>query len=213
MTLSATLLSTGPELDLSGPDSRLANESTRMKQIAVNDPAPERCNSSMQLTRAADYAVRVMVHLATLLPEKRVFLPGLAEATAAPESFLSKVMQSLARAGLISSKRGKQGGFAILPRGREATMREVIEAIDGPICLNVCLNGGKDCERKSWCPAHPVWARAQRAMIEVLMSVTVAAMARSAAVQDRVPGVPSAPPKQFMNQALLGAEESGDNPA
>ncbi len=131
----------------------------------------------MQLTRAADYAVRVMVHLATLPPEKRTFLPDLAMATAAPESFLSKVMQALARAELVTSRRGKAGGFAILPRGREATMREVIEAVDGPICLNVCLNGGKDCERKSWCPAHPVWARAQRAMIDVLMSVTVSAMA------------------------------------
>lgn len=131
----------------------------------------------MQLTRAADYAVRVMVHLANLPPAQRAFLPDLAEATAAPESFLSKVLQALARAGLISSRRGKAGGFSILPRGREATMREVIEAIDGPISLNVCLNGGKDCERKSWCPAHPVWARAQRAMIDVLMSVTVSSMA------------------------------------
>jgi Rrf2 family protein len=131
----------------------------------------------MQLTRAADYAVRVMVHLATLPPEKRIFLPDLAMATATPESFLSKVMQALARGGLITSRRGKAGGFTILQRGRDATMREVIEAIDGPICLNVCLNGGKDCERKSWCPAHPVWARAQRAMIDVLMSVTVSAMA------------------------------------
>jgi Rrf2 family protein len=148
-----------------------------MNVIAQNSPGLNRCNSSMQLTRAADYAVRVMVHLATLPPEKRVFLPGLALATAAPESFLSKVMQALARAGLISSKRGKLGGFAILPRGREATMREVIEAMDGPICLNVCLNGNKDCERKSWCPAHPVWARAQRSMIDVLMSVTVSGMA------------------------------------
>ncbi len=137
----------------------------------------------MQLTRAADYAVRVMVHLATQPEEIRVFLPDLAEATAAPESFLSKVLQALARAHLISSRRGKQGGFAILPRGREATMREVIESIDGPICLNVCLNGGKECERKSWCPAHPVWARAQRAMIDVLMSVTVSALA-SRAVND-----------------------------
>ncbi len=148
-----------------------------MKQNPVNDTATERCNSSMQLTRAADYAVRVMVHLATLPSEKRAFLPALAVVTATPESFLSKVMQALARAGLISSRRGKAGGFSILPRGREATMREVIEAIDGPIRLNVCLNGGIDCERKSWCPAHPVWARAQRAMIDVLMSVTVQAMA------------------------------------
>jgi Rrf2 family iron-sulfur cluster assembly transcriptional regulator len=148
-----------------------------MDPIPQNEPAVEKCNSSMQLTRAADYAVRVMIHLATLPPENRTFLPDLARATAAPESFLSKVMQALGRKELISSRRGKRGGFAILPHGREATMREVIEAIDGPICLNACLNGGKDCERKSWCPAHPVWARAQRAMVDVLMSVTVSAMA------------------------------------
>jgi DNA-binding IscR family transcriptional regulator len=70
-------------------------------------------------------------------------------------------------------------------------MREVIEAIDGPICLNVCLNGGKDCERKSWCPAHPVWARAQRAMVEVLMSVTVSAMAAKTSITDPSNGVSS----------------------
>ena len=158
-----------------------------MNSKPENDPAARKCNSSMQLTRAADYAVRVMVHLATLPPEKRAFLPDLAKATSAPESFLSKVMQTLSHAGLISSRRGKLGGFAILPHGRQATMREVIEAIDGPICLNVCLNGGKECERKSWCPAHPVWARAQRAMIDVLMSVTVSAMASRTSPQGSVP--------------------------
>lgn len=136
-----------------------------------------KCSSSMQLTRAADYAVRVMVHLATLPEDTRTLLQDLSSATGTPESFLSKVLQALARAQLISSRRGKTGGFAILARGREATMREVIEAIDGPVCLNVCLSGGKDCERKSWCPAHPVWVSAQRALLDVLMSSTVAAMA------------------------------------
>lgn len=140
-------------------------------------PSPEKCNSSMQLTRAADYAVRVMVYLATLPENQRALLPEVARATEAPESFLSKVLQSLAHAGLIISRRGKAGGFAILARGRSASMRDVIEAVDGPICLNVCLNGGKDCDRRLWCPAHPVWARAQRAMLDVLMSATVSAMA------------------------------------
>ena len=51
-----------------------------MKQIDLNEPVTERCNSSMQLTRAADYAVRVMVHLATLPEKKRAFLPDLAQA-------------------------------------------------------------------------------------------------------------------------------------
>ncbi len=131
----------------------------------------------MQLTRAADYAVRVMVYLATLPEDHRALLPDLAIATDAPDSFLSKVLQALAHAGLISSRRGKLGGFTILPRGRQANMRDVIEAIDGPICLNVCLNGSKDCDRKPTCPAHPVWSRAQRAMLDILMSVTVSSLA------------------------------------
>src|SRR5579884_2681737 len=125
-------------------------------------------NSSMQLTRAADYAVRVLVALVRKPCDERVSLPALARETEAPESFLSKVLQSLARAGLIESHRGHAGGFAASPAGRSSSMRQVIEAIDGPIALNVCVNGELGCERSSYCPAHPVWARAQRAMLREL---------------------------------------------
>ncbi len=137
----------------------------------------------MQLTRAADYGMRVMIHLATLPPEVRAFLPALAAATDAPESFLSKVLQALSRAKLIESHRGKAGGFVILPRGRGASMYDVIAAIDGPICLNMCLVAGRSCDRKASCPAHPVWARAQRAMLEVLSAESVEEMAASAAAE------------------------------
>ena len=143
----------------------------------------EKCNSSMQLTRAADYGVRVMVHLASRDENGRSLLSDLAEATDTPESFLSKVLQALTRAHLISSQRGKSGGFAILPRGRAASMLQVIEAIDGPICLNVCLVSGMQCERSLWCPAHPVWARAQQAMLRVLADASIAELASRAASQ------------------------------
>jgi len=137
----------------------------------------KRPNSSMQLTRAADYAVRVMIYLAGPATEGRVSLPALAEATEAPESFLSKVLQTLSHAGLISSRRGQSGGFQISERGCKATMLEVIEAVDGPICLNVCLVSGRSCDRKGQCPAHPVWARAQMAMLDVLADAKVADLA------------------------------------
>jgi Rrf2 family protein len=140
----------------------------------------EKFNSSMQLTRAADYGVRVMVHLASIAHNERSLLPALADATDAPESFLSKVLQALARAELISSRRGKLGGFAILPLGRAASMYQVIEAVDGPVCLNLCLSAGRGCERSSWCPAHPVWARAQQAMVSVLRQVSIAELAAQA---------------------------------
>jgi Rrf2 family protein len=135
----------------------------------------------MQLTRAADYAVRVMVHLATLAPRERALLPALARATDTPESFLSKVLQALAHAKLIASHRGQSGGFEILPRGRQASMRDVIEAIDGPIRLNVCLFSPHSCGRSTWCPAHPVWERAQEAMLAVLSEATVAGLAAQVA--------------------------------
>lgn len=136
-----------------------------------------RPNSSMQLTRAADYAVRVMIQLAASPTDQRALLPDLAAATDAPESFLSKVLQALSRAGLIDSKRGHAGGFQISNYGRKASMLDVIEAIDGPIHLNVCLISGKSCNRKATCPAHPVWAQAQAAMLDVLRQAMVADMA------------------------------------
>ena len=136
-----------------------------------------RSSSTMQLTRAADYGIRVMIHMATLPAQERALLPALAHATSAPESFLSKVLQTLCRAGFIASRRGQAGGFELLPTGRSATICAVIEAVEGPICLNLCLSAGASCKRKSFCPAHPIWASAQQAMLEVLDTATVTDLA------------------------------------
>jgi Rrf2 family protein len=141
----------------------------------------------MQLTRAADYGVRVMIHLAGPAAEGRVSLPELAAAADAPESFLSKVLQALSHAGLISSRRGQAGGFQISERGRAASMLEVIEAIDGAICLNVCLVSGRSCHRKAQCPAHPVWAQAQMAMLDVLSRARIADLASGSPEPSSVP--------------------------
>ena len=141
----------------------------------------ERSSSTMQVTRAADYGIRVMIHMATLPDHERALLPKLARATGAPQSFLSKVLQALCRAGLIISRRGQTGGFEMLPAGRKATLRTVIEAVEGPISLNLCLVSGATCKRKSFCPAHPVWANAQEAMLGVLSSAIVADLAHHAA--------------------------------
>ena len=135
----------------------------------------------MQLTRAADYGVRVMMALAGAAEGERVALPELTKMTGAPESFLSKVLQLLAKAALIDSRRGQGGGFEISPLGRDASIRAVVEAIDGPIRLNVCLCEGKVCLRKVWCPAHPVWAQAQIAMLDVLAATRIQDLAEQGA--------------------------------
>lgn len=139
-----------------------------------------RSSSTMQLTRAADYGVRVMIHMATLHANERTLLPTLARATGAPQSFLSKVLQALCRAGFIVSRRGQAGGFEMLSPGRKASVQEVIEAIEGPISLNLCLVSGASCKRKASCPAHPIWESAQGAMLGVLGAVTVTDLANQA---------------------------------
>jgi Rrf2 family protein len=136
----------------------------------------------MQLTRAADYAVRVMIHLASQPEATFVSKALLAEAADAPESFLAKILQSLARAGLVQVRRGVVGGFSLQPRGSQASLLDVVEAIDGPIALNICLTSGIACQREVTCPAHQVWLRAQSAMLLVLQEAKIAEM-----IQEREP--------------------------
>ncbi len=130
----------------------------------------------MQLTRAADYGVRVLIQLADPDSKPRSSLTGLAEAVEVSPAFLSKVLQRLVRAGFVSSRRGKRGGFELLPRARTATMLEILLALDGVPELNICLVPG-GCHRSSWCAAHPVWQEAQERMREVLSTITLEQLA------------------------------------
>jgi len=131
----------------------------------------------MQITRATDYAVRAMVQLAGLPPGDKMQLNELIEATGVRGSFLSKVVQRLVHAGMVTSHRGTRGGFSLRVPSEEVTLLDVIEAIEGPTQLNLCLGSGQTCERKSWCGVHPVWQQAQSALCQVLSGVSVAQLA------------------------------------
>jgi len=137
----------------------------------------------MQITRATDYAVRVMVQLASLPEGQKVQLNTLAEATAVRQTFLSKILQRLVHQGLVTSHRGTGGGFCLKVLPAEVTLLQVIEAMEGPTQLNVCLgNGnGSSCERRSWCGVHPVWRNAQSSLTQVLGSVSIAQLAEETA--------------------------------
>lgn len=132
----------------------------------------------MQLTRAADYAVRVMIHMAGLPPGTRTSRTELATAAGCPDQFLSKVLQDLTRAGLVVSHRGNTGGFELPTMQQGATVLDVVEAVEGPVRLNVCLAHDHACERQQWCPAHTMWVRAQEALVGVLRATSIAELAK-----------------------------------
>ena len=132
----------------------------------------------MQITRAADYAVRVMVHLASLPPGSRLQKSELVELSEAPESFLSKVLQRMVAQGLITSWRGGGGGFELAQPASQVSVLNVVEAIDGPIHLNLCVPGASGCERSLACAVHPVWVEAREALAKVLGRATMDRLAR-----------------------------------
>ena len=132
----------------------------------------------MQITRATDYAVRILIFLATLPEDARVAAPEVARGIDAPESFVSKVLQQLVQRGLVSSYRGASGGFQLEIQPDNVSLLDVVEAIEGPLQINLCLPGEATCDRKSWCGAHPIWSEAQAALKNVLQGASIAKMAR-----------------------------------
>jgi Rrf2 family protein len=135
----------------------------------------------MQVTRAADYAVRVMIHLAALPPKVKAQRADIARATGVAESFVSKVLQRLVRSGLVLSHRGTGGGYQMAAHKERVSLLEVVEAIEGPTQLNLCLASGSSCDRKLWCAAHGVWDEAQNALVKVLKGASIAALAAKSA--------------------------------
>jgi Rrf2 family protein len=131
----------------------------------------------MQITRGTDYAVRVMIHLAGLPPGSRVRQSQLSQASDVSGHFLSKVLQQLVRSRLVRSQRGSGGGYALAVPAASVSLRDVVEAIEGPVRLNLCLMEGPSCGRKSWCPAHLVWAEAQASVLNILGAASMARLA------------------------------------
>lgn len=137
----------------------------------------------MQITRATDYAVRVMVHLAGLPSGLQVRQSELASATGVSGHFLSKVLQQLVRSGLVQSQRGLGGGYVLTASPERVTVLDIVGAMEGPIRLNQCLEPGTSCDRKADCPAHEVWIQAQLAIDQVLGAATIAGLARRSGLQ------------------------------
>ena len=131
----------------------------------------------MQITRATEYAVRCVLHLAQESAARVVPRRAIAEARDIPGPFLGKIAQRLAQAGIVRIHQGARGGFELLiPAGR-LTLLEVVEAADGALVLNTCVLRPRACPRSGACAAHAVWDKARRQLRATLGRVTFAELA------------------------------------
>jgi Rrf2 family protein len=119
----------------------------------------------MQVTKEADYAVRCVLHLASRHGSP-VPVGEIERAQDVPRQFAAKILQKLARAGLVRSVRGVNGGFRLTRAPRDITLLDVYEAASGPLCLNVCVANKKSCDRSGTCPVHPVWIALSRELAQ-----------------------------------------------
>jgi Rrf2 family protein len=132
----------------------------------------------MHLNRGVEYGIEGLTYLATAGGDRTTFLHEVSRATAIPETFLSKIFQRLVRSGLIRSRRGFRGGFLLARPASQITLREVIEALQGPIygpSPDPARDGGF--AGRAQVAFHLVMARAQSRVRAVFEEITLADLA------------------------------------
>lgn len=130
----------------------------------------------MELTRKGEYAIRGIIYLAQQPPGQVSLISEIAAAAEVPQTFLAKIFQSFAKLGLVTSSRGTGGGFTLARPASQITLREVVEAVEGPIVPNRCLLGAP-CERSGPCMVHQIWKKVQTQVVDILDGVTIETLA------------------------------------
>lgn len=133
----------------------------------------------MKLTCSGEYGINGLLYVAKREEQKPAFVREIAAALNISESYLSKIFQAFVRSGILHSHRGARGGYSLARPAREITLREVLEAAQGPIAINRCLFRGKrPCGRHRHCGLHHVLSNAQRIVEEQFDRTTVEHLAR-----------------------------------
>lgn len=126
----------------------------------------------LEITRQADYALRAVMEVAGLEEGERLPTATIAERQKIPLPFLAKIVSQLSVKGVLEATRGAGGGVRLARQPETITMREVIEAIDGPITINRCVHDPASCTFSDTCPVCEVFVDARQELVERLDNTT-----------------------------------------
>ncbi len=133
----------------------------------------------MIYSRSAAYAIRALVHLARISDGTYTLARSIAEQEGIPGHFLAKILQRLARKGLVRSCKGPNGGFALLRPAREIRLVDVVEALDGVGAYRACIYGYGECNDSVACAMHDGWSPLRSRIIEYLERNSIADLSKS----------------------------------
>lgn len=129
----------------------------------------------MDISRKTDYALRMLAELVRS-EGGVVSVRTAADRNHVPYSFARSIQHDLVRAGIVESTRGSRGGMRLAVDPKETTMRQVVEAVQGPIFVATCDTagaGGEPCPFRPECHFNPVWCEAERILRDYFDSVTL----------------------------------------
>ena len=120
----------------------------------------------MKITQEADYGLRVVLYLCKLGYGEKVESKVISEEEGIPQRFLLKLLRKLIQADILKSYRGVSGGYAINKLPNQITLKDVIEAIDGPVCVNRCVIEPSFCNlnRSGVCTLHRAMTKVQKSL-------------------------------------------------
>jgi Rrf2 family transcriptional regulator, iron-sulfur cluster assembly transcription factor len=132
-----------------------------------------------RISRKTEYAIRGMIYLAKQPRDQFVMIKEITKATKTSPVFLVKIFQGLSNANLVESSRGTGGGFKLSRKPDHITLREIVEATEGPVSVNLCVVDNKSCGFSNTCSAHVAWKRLKDSINVMLDDITLKEIAET----------------------------------
>jgi Rrf2 family protein len=129
----------------------------------------------LELSSEGRYALRALVYLAhAAVLGELVTADRISAEAAVPRRLLARVMAKLARAGLVETSEGRRGGSRLARPPEEVTLRDAVEAVEGPFEITHCIMQQRPCGEGRPCALHDAWVEGQNAILEHLGSRNLA---------------------------------------
>ena len=127
-----------------------------------------------KLSKKADYGLMAMKHLANHGQEHACSANEIAEEYGISATLMAKVLQKLAKQGLVAAKHGSTGGYQLTRRPEQISALEVLTAIDGPVLITSCVTSHGNCDATERCSVKEPLQRVNESILNVLSMVTIA---------------------------------------
>src|SRR3974377_2283447 len=127
-----------------------------------------------KLSKKADYGLIAMKHLANHSQGHACSANEIAEEYGISATLMAKVLQKLAKQGLVAAKHGSTGGYQLTRRPEQISALEVLTAIDGPVLITSCVTSHGNCDATERCSVKEPLQRGNESILNVLSMVTIA---------------------------------------